>query len=107
MQATESRESDPTQNQRNPRNPPSESPNPHGANRPGDFPEQNLRSDPRSLRFNPVTYSEPQRQPLRLCPHSQEPLLGDDLSPRSFSPWEMTMDKQKTGLAIHICYESS
>ncbi|CAN6994611.1 unnamed protein product, partial [Brassica oleracea var. botrytis] len=22
-----------------------------------------------------------------------------------FSPWEMTMDKQKTGLAIHICYK--
>nr|VDD61722.1 unnamed protein product [Brassica oleracea] len=22
-----------------------------------------------------------------------------------FSPWEMTMDKQKTGIAIHICYE--
>ncbi|CAN6845737.1 unnamed protein product [Brassica oleracea] len=45
----------PTQNQRNPRNPPSEPPNPQGANRPGAFPEPNLKSDPRSLRFNLVT----------------------------------------------------
>ncbi|CAF2183773.1 unnamed protein product [Brassica napus] len=43
----------PTQNQRNLRNPPSETPNPHGANCPGAFPEPNLRSEPRSLRFNP------------------------------------------------------
>ncbi|CAF2034639.1 unnamed protein product [Brassica rapa] len=81
----------PTQNQRNLRNPPSETPNPHGANCPGAFPEPNLRSEPRSLRFNPVTDPEPPRQPLRLCP--QEAYLENN----PFSPWEMTMDKQKTG----------
>ncbi|KAF2561130.1 hypothetical protein F2Q70_00014959 [Brassica cretica] len=52
---------------------------PHRANCPGAFPEPNLRSDPRSLRFNSVTVPEPPRQPLRLCPQEQPFLsLGDD-----------------------------
>ncbi|KAG5381883.1 hypothetical protein IGI04_033353 [Brassica rapa subsp. trilocularis] len=86
----------PTQNQRNLRNPPSETPNPHRANCPGAFPEPNLRSEPRSLRFNPVTDPEPPRQPLRLCP--QEAYLENN----PFSPWEMTMDKQKTGQTMTL-----
>nr|VDD56629.1 unnamed protein product [Brassica oleracea] len=75
----------PTQNQRNPRNPPSETPNPHRADGSRAFPEPNLGSDPRSLRFNPVTDPEPPRQPLRLCP--QEAYLRTTLSLHGRCPW--------------------